>query len=494
MKRHNLRHLKLATMLAAPFLFMGAPLSAKPAQPVDAGQTAAKPRMNVLFLIADDLNTRMNVTGFKEVRTPNLDRLAARGVNFANAYNQYPWCGPSRASFLTGLRPDTIKVYDLQTKFRDNFPDTVTLPQYFRENGYRSVRVGKIFHQGVPGDIGTSGPDDPKSWDEVVNPKGRDKINERDGRLNYVTPVVDRAPLGGAMTYLADEGTDEEQTDGIVASETIRLLEENRGRPFFLAAGFYRPHVPEIAPKKYFDMYPLDKISWKPATQSELDDVNPLSRGPRGYPRDKLPVEGQRDFVRSYYAATTFMDAQVGRVLDALNRLGLDKNTIVVFTSDHGYALGEHGQYMKQMLWEPVARVPLIISAPGLDGKRVTSRRMVEMIDIYPTLADLAGLPQPKVEGRSLKPLIENPAAKGWHDVAYSQVAGGRSVRVPGWRYTEWNDGEGGAELYDEKRDPGERRNLVNEPKHAKLVARLKALMPKISAGRKDANSSGKGD
>ena len=494
MKRHRPRHPKLGIWLVASLLYTGAPLSARLPQTAEAGPVAAKPRMNVLFLIADDLNTRMNVTGFKEVRTPNLDKLAASGVNFANAYSQFPWCGPSRASFLTGLRPDTIKVYNLQTKFRDNVPNVVTLPQYFRENGYRSVRVGKIFHQGVPGDIGTSGPDDPQSWDEVVNPKGRDKINERDGRLTFVTPVADRAPLGGAMTYLADEGTDEEQTDGIVASETIRLLEENRGRPFFLAAGFYRPHVPEIAPKKYFDMYPLEKISWKPATQAELDNVNPLARGGRGYPRDKLSVEGQREFVRSYYAATTFMDAQVGRVLDSLKRLGLDKNTIVVFTSDHGYALGEHGQYMKQMLWEPVARVPLIISAPGLDGKRLTSRRMVEMIDIYPTLADLAGLPPPpEVEGRSLKPLISNPAAKGWNDVAHSQVTGGRSVRVSGWRYTEWHDGEGGAELYDEKRDPRELNNLASQPKYAKLVARLKAMMPKLSSGRQSAGS-GKGE
>lgn len=474
-------------------LLMCAALLTGNARDVSAGATpgtrAPAPRMNVLFLIADDLNTRMNVTGFPEVSTPNLDRLASRGVNFANAYNQYPLCGPSRASFLTGLRPDTTKVLDLRTKFRDTVPGAITLPQYFRENGYRSIRVGKVFHQNVPTDIGSDGPDDPQSWDEVVNPRGRDKINEADGRLIEITSTGGGRLLGNAMTYLPDAGTDEEQTDGIVASQTIRLLEENRNRPFFLAAGFYRPHVPEIAPKKYFDLYPAEKLRWRPESQTQLDAVNPLARGVHGYPREKLSADDQRAFVRSYYAATTFMDAQVGRILDALKRLGLDRNTIVVFVSDHGYALGEHGQYMKQMLWEPVARVPLIISAPGIGSRRITSRRMVEMIDIYPTLTDLAGLPRPtQVEGHSLRPLLVDPGARGWIDVAHTQVVGGRSVRVPGWRYTEWEDGKGGAELYDETRDPGEHINLAADPRQAGLVARLKALMPKEPIGKRVVN------
>ncbi|AHE52980.1 hypothetical protein NX02_06250 [Sphingomonas sanxanigenens DSM 19645 = NX02] len=439
--------------------------------------------MNVLFLIADDLNTRTSATGFKDVRTPNLDRLARRSVNFANAYAQYPWCGPSRASFLTGRRPDTTRVWDLKTKFRDIMPDVVTLPEYFRRNGYFAGRVGKIFHQGVPGDIGTSGPDDKRSWDQVVNPAGRDKINERDGRMTILNPHPS-GRLGSALAFLADEGADEEQTDGKVASETIAMLKQHRDKPFFIAAGFYRPHVPEVAPKKYFDMYPLAKIDYRPEDRAHLARVLPASYGLVGFQNMNLTADQQRSFVRAYYAATSFMDAQVGRVLDALKPLGLDRNTIIVFTSDHGFLLGEHGQWEKQMLFEGSVHVPLIINMPGAKGNRRISRKMVELVDLYPTLADVAGLPKPEgLEGRSLKPLLQKPASEAWGHPAFSQVQGGRSVRVDRWRYTEWEQGNLGAELYDEDRDPREASNLASDPRYAGVVARLKALLPAASSG-----------
>jgi iduronate 2-sulfatase len=473
--------------LSQPVLAKASAANSRP----KASPTRQPQRMNVLFLIADDLNTRMSATGFRDVRTPNLDRLAARSVNFANAYSQYPWCGPSRASFLTGRRPDTTRVWDLKTMFRNTIPDAVTLPQYFRQNGYFTGRVGKIFHQGVPGDIGTSGPDDVPSWDRVVNPAGRDKINERDGRMTILNPHPS-GRLGSALAFLADEGTDEEQTDGKVATETIAMLKQQKDKPFFIAAGFYRPHVPEVAPKKYFDMYPLARVRFQPEDDAQLAKVLPAAYGLVGFQNLKLTLEQQRSFVRAYYAATSFMDAQVGRVLDALKPLGLDRNTIIVFTSDHGFLLGEHGQWEKQMLFEKSVKVPLIVNMPGARGNRQVSRKMVELVDLYPTLAEMAGLPQPEgMEGRSLKPLLQNPRASTWTHPAFSQVQGGRSVRVDQWRYTEWDQGKLGAELYDEENDPAEHNNLARDPRYASVVVRLKALLPKSSPGPRYGSSAG---
>ena len=440
---------------------------------------------NVLLIMADDLNNDMGVYGHRMVKTPNLDRLARRGVRFDRAYTQFPLCSPSRVSLLTGLRPDTTKVEDLQTDFRTIHPEVVTLPQMFQRHGYAVARVGKIYHYGNPGQIGTSGLDDPKSWDLVINPRGVDKDEEP--KLTNYTPA---RGLGSSLSYYASPAPDEEHTDGKVASETIGLLEKFKDRPFFIGAGFYRPHCPFIAPQKYFDMYPLDRIP-APPLHAEASAQVPVPAWFTTPPNWNLTAPQQREVIRAYYASITFLDAQVGRLLDALDRLRLTENTIVVFISDHGYLLGERGQWMKQMLFERSARAPLVIAGPGVTARGRASKRVVEFLDLYPTLGELARLAPPAgLHGRSLVALLRNPDA-AWKHAALTQVVRGPvatgfrgySVRNEKWRYTEWDDGKRGAELYDEEGDPGELRNLAADPAHAKVVAEMQSLL-KATRGR----------
>jgi iduronate 2-sulfatase len=435
-----------------------------------------KPKYNVLFIAVDDLNTDLGAYGNKFVKSPNIDRLASRGVKFDRAYTQFPLCSPSRSSLLTGQRPDVTKIYELQTHFRKNLPDIVTLPQLFKNNKYYSARVGKIYHYGVPGQIGTDGLDDPISWDHKVNPRGRDKDEE--ALIKNLTP--DRG-LGSALAWRATEGNDEEQTDGKVASEAIKLLNEHKDEPFFLAVGFYRPHSPYVAPKKYFDQYPLESIPLPKEVPNDLDDIPEaaLFTKPAHW---GLGEPERREALRAYYATITFMDAQVGRVLDALDKLKLTDKTIIVLWSDHGYNVGQHGQWMKQSLFENSARVPLIISAPGL-SKGKSSGRTVELLDIYPTLAELCGLdPGQKLQGESLIPLLKKPDAP-WKKAAYTQVRRGeifgRSVRTERFRYTEWDEGRAGTELYDHQKDPGEFTNLAKDSNFIITVNEMSVLLRK---------------
>ncbi|PAW87978.1 MAG: iduronate-2-sulfatase [Pedosphaera sp. Tous-C6FEB] len=438
---------------------------------------AAKP--NVLFIAVDDMSNSLGCYGHPLVKSPNIDRLARSGVRFDRAYCQFPLCSPSRTSMMTGLRPDTTQVYDLQKHFRAVLPDVVTMPQMFMKHGYFAARVGKIYHYGNPGQIGTPGLDDAPSWNVALNPRGRDK-DEEDKLTNY-TP---KRGLGSALAFQKAEGTDEEQTDGIVATEVIKLMESNRDKPFFIAAGFYRPHCPYVAPKKYFDLYPMEKITMpagpfpeaKAAPAAALASVNP-------WPWFGTTEQQSREAKQAYYATISFVDAQVGRLLDALDRLKLADNTIVVFWSDHGYHEGEHGLWMKQSLWEGSARVPLLVRAPGAKGNGGVSGRTVEFVDVYPTLADLAGLTPPKnLAGASLKPLLENPNAP-WAKPAFTQVwrgsFPGHSVRTERWRYTEWDSGKQGAQLFDMVNDPQELKDLVADPKHAVVVKEHKALIAK---------------
>ncbi|MCX7886832.1 MAG: sulfatase [Verrucomicrobiae bacterium] len=449
---------------------------------------------NVLFVVSDDLNTRLACYGDPMVKSPNIDRLAARGVRFDRAYCQFPLCNPSRASFMTGLRPDTLNVHNNARHFRETDPAIVTMPQTFKNAGYFVARVGKIYHYGVPTQIGTDGLDDPPSWHKVVNPKGRDVDDE--ASIFSLIP----GKFGGTLSWLAADGTDAEQTDGKGAAAAIRLLEENRDKPFFLAVGFYRPHTPFVAPKPYFELYPREKIRL-PHVPANVRELFPAAALPFRKEEEAMSDDLRRQAIQAYFAATTFMDAQLGLVLDALDRLKLTEKTIVVFLSDHGYHLGEKGLWQKMALFEQVARVPLIIAVPGTRNAGRVCRRPVELVSLHATLAELCGLKAPdRLDGKSLKPLLDNPDAP-WDMPAYTQLtrnvqAGssanpspkpgakarsqqitGRSVRTERWRYTEWDEGRAGAELYDHQNDPEETTNLANDPRSAVIIKELKPLL-----------------
>ncbi|HEX7904124.1 MAG TPA: sulfatase [Chitinophagaceae bacterium] len=438
--------------------------------------TSVTKKYNVLFIATDDCNNDLSIYGHKEMSTPNIERLAKRGIKFDRAYCQFPLCNPSRTSILTGLTPDETKIYDLQTSIRQTIPDAVTIPQLFKQNGYYSARVGKIFHYGVPNDIGTNGLDDSLSWEQRINPIGRDKTEQ-----NKVINFTPSRGLGSALSYLSAEGTDEEQTDGKVATEAIKLMKENKDKPFFLAVGFFRPHTPYVAPKKYFDLYPTDKINLPNEPANDLDDIPEAAffTKPANWGLSETQL---KEAIRGYHAAISFMDAQVGRLLDGLDELKLSDNTIIVLWSDHGYNLGQHGQWMKQSLFENSAKVPLIISVPGgINGK--ASERIVELLDLYPTLADLCNLKlTQKVSGVSLTALLKNPGA-AWDRPGLTQVSRGkimgRSIRTERWRYTEWDQGKAGVELYDEQNDKGEITNLATDPQFASIVKELSVLLRK---------------
>lgn len=438
-----------------------------------ADAPAKKP--NVLLIVSDDLCTRLGAYGDKLVKSPNIDRLAARGTTFTRTYCQFPLCNPSRASFLTGRRPDTTGVLENQTHFREVIPNVVTLPQFFQQNGYYVARVGKLYHYGVPGQIGTNGLDDAPSWQEVFNPKGRDKTDEH--KVFTLVP----GQYGGVLSWLKADGADEEHTDGLSAAQAVKLLAQHKEKPFFLATGFFRPHTPYVAPAKYFDLYPTSDVGLESVPENYSESVPPaalLSAKPEQ--QKKLTDDLRREARQAYFASITFMDAQVGKLLDALDANGLTDDTIVVFMSDHGYLLGEHGLWQKSCLFEPSLRVPFVISAPGDFARGKTSNELAELVDLYPTLADLAGLALPQgLEGASLKPQLKDPTTPG-KKAAFSVVRRGganrepflgRSVRTDRWRYTEWADGAKGAELYDELNDPGELTNLAQSPKFADVVA-----------------------
>jgi iduronate 2-sulfatase len=472
--------------------------------------SAQTQKLNVLYIVSDDLNNSLSCYGHSTVKSPRIDELAARGTRFDRAYCQYPLCNPSRASFLTGLRPDQTKVLENATQFRQNVPDAVSLPQLFQKAGYVVARVGKLYHYGVPGQIGTDGLDDPPSWMARFNPRGRDKFDEP--RIFTLTP----GQFGGTPSWLAADGEDEEQTDAIGADTTIRLIEllsQTKDKPFFIACGFYRPHTPYVAPKKYFEMYPVDKMPLAHTPSGDLDDIPPAALTSR---RTDMDEKLQREGLQSYFASISFMDQQVGKLLDALDRLKLRDNTIVVFHSDHGYHLGEHGcLWQKQSVFEESARVPLIISAPGQKAAGKGTTALAELIDVYPTLADLCGLKAPStLHGKSLVPQMNDPslAGKGY---AFTQVrrgggAGGKakakaadpnatakqkakagpafpgySLRTDRYRYTEWDSGKQGLELYDHQTDPHEYANLAKDPKHADTVKQLSAKLDELLTAQK---------
>ena len=442
--------------------------------------SVAKP--NVVFIMTDDLNCDLGRYEHPLVQSPNIDRLAEEGVLFENAYCNYPVCGPSRASFMTGLYPEQNGVTVLRRMFRNYVPDAVTLSQHFMANGYTSARVGKIYHYDNPRGIGTDGHDDPASWDTKINPLGRDK--EEEEKIFSLRP----GSFGATLSWLAAEGEDEEQTDGIVATESIRLLRQyaDAEEPFFLAVGFYKPHTPYVAPKKYFDLYDLSEITVPRIPEDYWDTLpEPARKSVTAFkPQIDLPEEMARKAIHAYYATISFVDAQIGRVMDALEDLGLKEDTIVLFSSDHGYHMGEHGHYQKNTLFENADRVPLIISVPGVTQSGRRAQGFAEMIDFYRTLSDLAGLSPPPdyVKGISLQPVLRD-VSNTVRANAFTQLINGYTLRTDNFRITQWKvDDPDNLELYDRRRDPEEMRNVARNPEYEQeLEYLLKVLKGRIA-------------
>jgi len=424
-------------------------------------------KRNVLFVAIDDLNTELGCYGSPVVKSPHIDALAARSVRFDRAYCQYPLCNPTRSSLLTGRRPPTTRITGNDVWFRANLPDVVTLPQHFKENGYTTAQSGKIYHGGL---------DDNKAWTIGGTPLAP----KRGPR----TPAENAERVKRADRWMAVDGEGETQADYRTATRAIELLEQVKDKPFFLAVGFVKPHVPFVAPKKYFDLYDSAKIQLPP-------DFGPRPAAQTPAYRDNFDIFIKRDasekeareMIAGYYAATSFMDAQLGRVMAALVRLGLRENTAVVFFGDHGFHLGEKGMWSKQTLFEGGVRVPMTISAPWLKTAGA-SPRTVEFVDLYPTLSELCGLPPSKgLEGESLLPLLKNPNSR-WDHPAYSYIqrggqTRGATVRTERYRYTEWNGGAAGVELYDYSSDPRESRNFAQGAKYAATLRDMKALLAK---------------
>ena len=443
--------------------------------------TTNTPPLNVLFIASDDLTSTLGCYGHPAVKSPNIDALAARGVRFDNAYCQFPFCGPSRASLMTGLRPDTTGVVtNRKVDFRDWRPDTITLPQLFKNNGWRSMRVGKMFHMGVPGGVGTMTHQDPPSWDISISPPGDEHES--------VGPGGDPNPdlRHGLKMQWVQTATAEGQADDAAADTAIDLLGESVGDPFFLGLGFVRPHTPFVAPSRFFDMYPLDEIELIHNPPDDLDDIPAPAKNLRPFLWHQMGMseENQRISLRGYYASVSFMDEQVGRVLDELDRLEIADRTVVVFFGDHGWHLGEHTHWQKMSLMEESVRAPLIISVPGARGAGRSTKALAEFVDFYPTLAELAGLTPPSnLEGVSLVPVLDDPTVSV-KDAAFSQVQWedrifGRTVRTDRYRYIHWEGDGGGEELYDHEKDPREFTNLAQVPEHNAVLEQMRARLDK---------------
>jgi uncharacterized sulfatase len=445
--------------------------------PLRAAEVRRLEKPNVLFIIVDDLTTTLGCYGDTHVRTPHLDALAARGVRFDHAYTQFALCNPSRCSFLTGCYPERTKVLDLTTSLRAGLPDAVTLPQHFKNNGYATGRIGKVFH--VP---------DPKTKLDVELGAALHKDTQILAEAKAANDPDDKPRTkakgeGYNRTYAASSRPAADFTDYQIADDAIATLDGFKNKPFFLAVGFIRPHTPYVAPKSFFDAIDKTQLTLPPFYREGGESLAliPKSslRGNNNVFRYAQPTRDEaRDALQAYLASTSFVDAQVGRVLAMLRELNLDENTIVVLTGDHGYQLGEHGLWAKQTLFEGANHVPLLIAAPGV--KPGARKGLAEQVDIYPTLCDLAGLPLPKhLQGRSLKPMLDDPHAKGREIAVSTMVAPhtkliGHSIRTDAFRYIQWDEGRGGEQLYDLRTDPEELHNLAAKPMQAERMNRMR--------------------
>ncbi len=453
----------------------------------------AADKMNVLLIISDDMRNELGCYASTLAKTPNLDKLAATGIKFDRAYCQFPLCGPSRASMLTGRYPGTTGVLGNRTWFGDAHPEFVSLPRHFKNNGYTSVRVGKIFHGGI---------DDTEAWSIDGQRRTLAGVPKDQPKAPVVADpdeVLEVAP--GARDRKSDQwivlkGKGEDHGDYKATDRAIKYLRQFKDQPFFIGFGLVKPHSPPEAPQSFFDQWDVGKIPLPV-------DFAPRPTVPQGFPagsirpknadlfigRDASPEEA-REMIRAYLASAAFMDWNVGRVLAELDALGLRQKTIVVFWGDHGYQLGEKGKWSKAgSLWEQGARTPFLICDPREQTAGKTSARVVQMIDLYPTLAELCGLEQPKgLEGRSLAPLVKNPALE-WDHPAYTVWSengkdySGVMVRTEQWRYGEFYGRGAGAMLVDPAKDPNELTNLANDPKYAEVVAKLSPLVKEFAKG-----------
>ena len=442
------------------------------------GQITAAERPNVLFIAADDMNNDLGCYGHPIVRSPNLDRLAARGVRFDRAYCQYPVCGPSRASLLTGLRPDSTHIFENNISVRDKLPDVVTLPQLFKDSGWRSVRAGKMYHMDVPGSVGTNKWDDPPSWDISISPPGAEQHTVGEGR--NIT-----AGKRARWDVIAFSGEGKDQADDKASEIAIETIEANRDRPWFFGLGYLRPHVPHVAPARFFDLYPLSQIQPVRNPVDDLDDVPKASEiaiNTRARDMGGMNETDKKEAIRAYFASVSYMDWQVGRVLDAVEKSGQSRRTIVVFWGDHGWHLGEHYRWHKRSLFEESMRAPLIVAAPGRKGNGKGCKSLVEFVDIYPTVAELGGLKPPgNLEGQSLVSLLDNPA-RTWKKAAFSVVTApdgimGRAVVTDRYRYIRWTGPFPDEELFDERTDPKEYTNLARKGEHAAILKQMRGVL-----------------
>lgn len=422
---------------------------------------------NVLFIVVDDLNTTLGCYNHPLVKTPNIDKLAEKGIKFNHAYCNYAVCGPSRGSFLSGLRPENIGILDNRTPLQNVLGDRVTLPNLFKQNGYYTMSLGKVFH----------GPDehnDLKAWDEIYG-YGPTELGKKGESRNMTDGVLKWC------WWQAAEGDDEDQPDGRIAQKAVEFLKTEKDQPFFLAVGFHKPHDPFIAPKKYFDLYPLENCNpprlpegWNPVYNHSLPNQTDIF--------NKFSEQDKREFLRSYYACTSFLDAQVGKLIKALEESGEMENTIIVFFGDHGYHLGEHNWWNKVTIYEKGTNAPFILTGKGIAAKGSESDAMFEFIDIYPTISELAGLNNipGHLEGKSFAQIVNEPNSNFRTEVRVIINRGpmlGRMVKNKDFRYIEWDDGKKGIELYDQKNDPTEYFNLANKPEYADIVNKMKQLI-----------------
>ncbi|MFH1918875.1 MAG: sulfatase [Planctomycetota bacterium] len=465
------------------------------------GHAAPQERLNVLFIAVDDLRPELGCYGRAHVKSPNIDKLAERGMVFTRAYCQQAVCGQSRASLLTGLRPDTIKGSGMGVHFRKFVPDVVTLPQNFKLHGYRSEAMGKIFHGAFENAYVGARMDDPPSWSVPTWRAGPRYYYTPEGVAiaRKVAPKQVKVPLTDpddwtehfvrGLATEAPEIADHVTYDGQVADHAVETLHRVQNEPFFLAVGFLKPHLPFIAPKKYWDLYdPAEiELAENPFPPKDVPPLAMTNFGELRYYYD-IPKNGPvsdeqaRRLIHGYYACVSYVDALIGRVLDELDRLGLKERTIVVLWGDHGWHLGDHGLWCKHTNFENATRVPLVVSTPGMKAAGKETDALVEFVDLYPTLGELASLPVPdSLEGTSFTPLLDDPGL-AWKQAAFSQYPRGKamgySMRTDRYRFTRWQDRKEpdkvhGVELYAHQNDPEENVNLANRPEHADLVDEL---------------------